>query len=539
VGVSERAKGRSGERTKKKDFVAMQTDSNINPVGERAVPAELLLGAGGIVESLNPAAEELLGRRACDIVGHSICNVMMALPVQARRRVAETSNPLSHAAAVGKSSSSAGQPRDPVSSLFAYVENTRSGKHVTTLHERRHSGIEVACAPSRDLMETVNRCLIAQNELLLQSWVNVPLKEQLERALQVILKFPGLPAEKYGVILLVDQDGKRASRAACGGSPGCERTAPGVRRCGDAATAEDISFANFLDPDCPVLPECVTGKNHYILPLLNNERLLGIFALAVPSGHARGWADQEFLLVAAGTLAVLIERHRVEEQNLRLLDENRRLNRRLLNILEEEQRRIARELHDDMGQSLTAIRANATHIVNNCETSSSPICHSAKAILASADHLYGLTHVQIRKLRPSALDDLGLVAALGSCVREWRTLRPGIPCSFTADGDLEDLGEEINITLYRIVQECLTNVVRHAAASRVDILLGRSHDEVCLEVRDNGRGMAQAAIGANGRFGLLGIRERVEGLGGRLVLSNRIGQGLSITAYVPVGLSGQ
>ena len=522
----------------------MQTDYNVSPVRERAVSAELLLGVGGIIESLNPAAEALLGRRARDIIGHSICNLMMALPERVRGHVTETAKSSFHATAAGVSSSSAGQPRDPVFSLFAYVENTRSGKRVTTLHERTHTGIEATRAPSHSLVETINRCLISQNELLLRSWVNVPLKEQLERALQVILKFPGLPAEKHGVILLADQDGTRTSRAACGGSQDCGHAVPGACRCAGATTAEDISFANILDIDCPALPECITGKNHYILPLLSHERLLGMFVLAVPSGHTQGWADKEFLLVAAGTLAVLIERHRVEAENLRLLDENRRLNRRLLNILEEEQRRIARELHDDMGQSLTAIRVNATHIVNHCEAPSSPICHSAKAILASADHLYELTHVQIRKLRPSALDDLGLVAALGSCVREWRTLRPGIPCNFTVDGDLEGLGEEINITLYRIMQECLTNVVRHAAASRVDIVLRRTRDtggrdEVCLEVRDNGRGMTQVDIGDNGRFGLLGIRERVEGLGGRFVLGNRIGQGLSISAYVPVCSAGQ
>ena len=522
----------------------MQTDFNLNPAHESAVPAELLLGADGIVESLNSAAERLLGRRARDIIGHSICNLMMALPVPARRPAAETANSAFPSSAKSTEPSSAAQPRDPVFSLFAYVEHSRSGKRVTTLHERTHTAVEAPQALSRALVETINRCLIAQNELLLQSWVNVPLEEQLERALQVILRLPGLPVEKQGVILLADEDGKRVSRVACGGSPDCARAVAGTCRCAGAASGEGISFANLLDTDCPALPECVTGKNHYILPLLNKDRLLGIFVLAVPSRHTPTWADQEFLLVAAGTLAVLIERHRVEAENLRLLDENRRLNRRLLNILEEEQRRIARELHDDMGQSLTAIRANATHIVNHCDTPTAPIYRSAKAILASADHLYGLTHDQIRKLRPSALDDLGLVAALRSCVREWRTLRPGVPCSFTVEGDLEGLGEEINITLYRIVQECLTNVVRHAAASRVDIVLARTRaasgmEEVCLEVHDNGRGMSQAVIGANGRFGLLGIRERVEGLGGRFVLRNGIGQGLSIFAYVPVVSAGQ
>lgn len=522
----------------------MQTDCSVNSAREKAVSAELLLGPGGIVETLNSTAEELLGRCACDIVGRSICNVMLALPTRARRHATEASHTAPDAAADGASPASAGQPRGSISSLFAYVEHTRSGKRVTTLHDRTGTGIGVPPDQSRSLAEVINRYLIAQNELLLQSWVDVPLKEQLERALQVIFQFPGLPAEKQGVILLAEQDGKRVLRVACGGTPDCGRAALGTCCCAEVMSAEDISFANFPESDCPALPECVTDKNHYILPLLNNDRLLGILVLAVPSGHTRGWADQEFLQVAAGTLAVLIERHRVEAENLRLLDENRRLNRRLLNILEEEQRRIARELHDDMGQSLTAIRANATHILNHCDMPSSPVGHSAQAILASADHLYGLTHVQIRKLRPSALDDLGLVAALGSYVREWRTLRPGIPCSLTVEGDLEDLGEEINITLYRIVQECLTNVVRHAAASRVDIALERTRDssgidEVCLEVRDNGRGMPQAAVGTNGCFGLLGIRERVEGLGGRFALRNRIGQGLSIVAYVPVGSAGK
>src|SRR5690242_3450372 len=168
-----------------------------------------------------------------------------------------------------------------------------------------------------------------------------------------------------------------------------------------------------------------------------------------------------------------ITEHRRAQQTARELEQNRRLTQLIQTRLEEERRAIARELHDELGQCVTAIKTIGAAIANRTKESSSEIHASAQTIVSVAAHIYDVVHGIIRQLRPSALDHLGLREAVEDLVNIWRSRHPEIACDLALRGPIDGLGEAINITVYRLIQECLTNILRHAKASRTQIEVRR------------------------------------------------------------------
>ncbi|MEO8166077.1 MAG: ATP-binding protein, partial [Betaproteobacteria bacterium] len=133
------------------------------------------------------------------------------------------------------------------------------------------------------------------------------------------------------------------------------------------------------------------------------------------------------------------------------------------------------------------------------------------------------------------LDELGLRSAIEYGVEQWRRRHPAIHCSFSADGELDGLSEQVNITLYRLAQECLTNVAKHAQATQVAIGLARAEHggEVRFDFEDNGHGF-EPGVRRQG-LGLIGLRERVEALGGHFDLHSAPGRGVRVCAVIPLG----
>jgi PAS domain S-box-containing protein len=230
----------------------------------------------------------------------------------------------------------------------------------------------------------------------------------------------------------------------------------------------------------------------------------------------------------------ITEHLRVRETE-RELEQNRRLTQLIQTRLEEERRALARELHDELGQCVTAIRTIGSAIALRAQGGAPEVQSNAKAIVDIAGHIYDVVHDIIRELRPPALDNLGLRDALADSLADWRSRHPEVACDLTLAQDVDELGESINITLYRIVQECLTNVARHAAARRVEISLRRDGDRVELVVRDDGRGLDERHESEAARFGIMGMRERVQSLGGEFELTSDPGAGVTVRASVPIG----
>ncbi|MEJ2456419.1 MAG: histidine kinase [Candidatus Thiodiazotropha sp.] len=208
--------------------------------------------------------------------------------------------------------------------------------------------------------------------------------------------------------------------------------------------------------------------------------------------------------------------------------ENRQLNRRLHSVQESERRHLSRELHDELGQSISAIKAMAVNLRQ--QNDGAP--DSANTIIGVCNQMYGVVRDMMNRLRPVALEELGLVTAIERLVDGWNDRQEESFCALTMRGDFNAIDEDTAITLYRIVQEALTNVSRHAAAEKVEVQLTRDHQgEFSLRIADNGQGFDDKS--GNKGMGLLGMRERVEALNGKISLASAPGRGVSIEITLP------
>lgn len=221
------------------------------------------------------------------------------------------------------------------------------------------------------------------------------------------------------------------------------------------------------------------------------------------------------------------------------LEQNRALTALIQSRLEAERRALARELHDELAQCVTAIKTIGTAVAARAGEANPDIRDNANTIVSVASHIYDIVHGLIRRLRPSGLDHLGLAETLRDAVSGWSKRYPQVRWELALSGELDGLGEALNITIYRIVQEALTNVVRHAEARCARICVergraGRLEDAVVICVRDDGKGLPQAGAERSGRFGVAGMRERVQSFGGSLAISGAPGEGVELRAVLPV-----
>ena len=226
-----------------------------------------------------------------------------------------------------------------------------------------------------------------------------------------------------------------------------------------------------------------------------------------------------------------------EAQLAAALAENRRLAQENLRIQEVERKHLARELHDELGQYLNAIKLDAVAIRESGAGDAEFSTNASLAIIRTVDHVHRAVSDMIGRLRPVGLDELGLVAAIEHCVDYWRERLPDTKFILSVSGNFEDLSEPLNLTLYRLIQEGLTNIYKHARAQQAEITLERIQsvdsdmDELHLVVADDGCGLE--SITRTTRFGLSGMRERVEMAGGTFVLESSPGHGLLFDVHLP------
>lgn len=264
------------------------------------------------------------------------------------------------------------------------------------------------------------------------------------------------------------------------------------------------------------------------VPMLEMRRRDGVTVQAVAKLSARFSPVREAELHVYVTDVTVLTR--MQGDLARALDENRMLSQRSIQVQEEERRNLARELHDELGQSLNAIKVDAVNIRDHTQAQQD-VQRSALAIIDVSTQVYDVVRSLMQRLRPVALDDLGLRSAIQYGVDQWQRRHPGVRCRFEAEGELDGFGEQVNITLYRLVQECLTNVAKHADATRVTISLKRDGNQVRFDFEDDGKGFDSA--GRKRGLGLIGLRERVESLAGRFELDSAPGSGVRVRAVIP------
>lgn len=214
------------------------------------------------------------------------------------------------------------------------------------------------------------------------------------------------------------------------------------------------------------------------------------------------------------------------------LEERREMARLVEQRIEEERRLIAHELHDEFGQSVTAIRSLALAIAAQAGPAPSATGDTARLISDEAGRLYDAMHGLIPRLMPLSLDTLGLAETLENLVTDWQRRYPSIVLTVRRDLPA-DLGPSVTLAIYRVVQEGLINALRHAQASHVEITVESDAHRMIVRIVDDGVGLP-AAWSRPGHFGLRGLAERVEHLGGMLSIANREPHGVCLTAEIPL-----
>jgi signal transduction histidine kinase len=228
----------------------------------------------------------------------------------------------------------------------------------------------------------------------------------------------------------------------------------------------------------------------------------------------------------------------LEHRNAELAALNRdlrNLSNQILHVQEEERKRISRELHDEVGQALTAINMNLAVLGHNGSGETKPLTKKITDIQALVAQTMDSVHRFARELRPTMLDELGLVPALRSYLHGFAK-RTGVRVRFHGSAEAESLNGEQKTVLYRVAQESLTNVARHAQASEVDVTLRKLNYGVQMEIKDNGKAFQvdrQLAAKGRKRLGLLGMQERVRLVRGRFAVESTRGQGTTVRVEVP------
>lgn len=212
------------------------------------------------------------------------------------------------------------------------------------------------------------------------------------------------------------------------------------------------------------------------------------------------------------------------------LAENREVMLLIQAGIEEERKRLSRELHDELGQSVTAIRLIATSIARR--SGNQDEAQSASKISEIAAGLYDSVHRIVRELRPAVLEQPDLATALTALVREWRVRHPDIELVLKLEGELSDLGEALTLAVFRSVQEALTNVLKHAGASHVALIVKRDDTRLEVSVEDSGNATTEESTGSG--HGLVGMRERMVALGGSLETGKCAAGGFSVKILLPL-----
>lgn len=201
-------------------------------------------------------------------------------------------------------------------------------------------------------------------------------------------------------------------------------------------------------------------------------------------------------------------------------------------VREQEKSRIARELHDELAQSLTALKMDTIWVRDNLRGDAAAAVAKLDAMVAMLDQSVAATRRIAADLRPLVLDDLGLAAAIEWLVHGFQQ-RTGVPCELDMDEDL-DLPEPYATGVFRIVQESLANVAKHAQAGKVVVRVAREGDRMVLSVQDDGRGFVMGAPRKPQSLGLAGLRERAQLLSGELRVTSAPGEGTRVEARIPV-----
>ena len=312
--------------------------------------------------------------------------------------------------------------------------------------------------------------------------------------------------------------------------------------CREAARTRRPLIVDSFTSECPLGTRLCSNEHpttgHVIVPLLVKKQTVGVLNLAWggPDGISPQAEKLDPLLAVGQQLGVAIENARLWEELVQKEILRGQLLRKVITAQEDERKRIARELHDGTGQALTSllIGLRAMEKSNSLDQVQALTTELKLVVALALDEV----HDMALELRPSVLDDLGLVPALTHYTQSCPA-RLGFQADFVTSGmDDQRLPPEIETTLYRITQEALTNVARHADANQVSVLLQRRRGTIILVIEDDGEGFDVAQVMASpekqDRLGLYGVEERASLVGGKMIVESSPNTGTTITVEIPL-----
>ncbi len=359
-----------------------------------------------------------------------------------------------------------------------------------------------------------------------------------------------LPRFARGIIVLRQKPGRSLECAACTGHPDCETTSP----CQQAQTithvveetAVPVCASNGQIMTLPPDPQpsngillTITPDSAVGIPLMVQDRVVGSLVLHVhPDVTTLTVRDLSLLKAIAGQLGIAIENAtRYEESQAREALRGELLHQAVA-VQERERQRIARDLHDGAGQALTALGLGFAAVTETVKTDPEVAAAQLGELKQMSTQALADLRDLIRDLRPALLDDLGLVPALQNQVQTFGK-HTGVRAEMSIHGRARRLPADIETIVFRIAQEALTNVAKHAQAGHATVTLAFAPDAVRLQVQDDGRGFQpEDVFAANNQphraWGLLGIQERVALVGGRCEIQAEPGQGTAVAICIPL-----
>jgi len=439
---------------------------------------------------------------------------------------------------------------------------TERQRNLVTANEERLTAQRQALTveeKARGEMETLNQELqTAVQELTLLFDLSRTLaatldrKELLSEAINEITA--GLPQFSRGIIVLRQKPGIPLDCAACTGHPDCEKTLPCLAAQTIARNIEKMAVPIYLsnnqlmtltiqgDPveqaPLEVFPDSAIG-----FPLRLQDHIIGSLVLHIhPDVTTLSQKNLSLLSTIAGQLSIAIENTtRIEEAQAREALRGELLHQ-VVSAQEHERQRIARELHDSIGQTLTALGLGFAAVGETVKSNQLLAAEQLRELKEmSAEALTELRDL-IHALRPSLLDDLGLVPALHNQVQMFQT-QSDCEVDLDINGRVRRLPSDIETTIFRIAQEGLTNIAKHAQATRAQLNLEFREDAIVMQIEDDGRGFnVNEQLGGNEQptrsWGLLGMQERVSLVGGHCRFISSPGQGTIVEVFLPLNSDG-
>ncbi len=380
----------------------------------------------------------------------------------------------------------------------------------------------------------------AINSLLHLSLKDIPLEEFLEGTIKIIISNPWISPGAKGCIFLVEKESKVLNMKAQYGLPEsiknrCLKVPFGVCLCGRAALNRIVHFTYFQDDKHDLYYEDISPHSHYHVPILSGDRILGMITLYLNEEERPGQEKETFLNAVANTLAMIILRKEWEDALRESEGRLRMLSSQLLMVQEKERREIARDLHDGIGQMLTAIKFKIEDILNprNRKEIRLKGADLQSLIPMIRESIEEVRRIQMN-LRPSILDDIGIIATLKWFSREFAEVYKNIKISVDFEIDEEVIPSFLKIVIYRIVQEAFNNVAKHSGADLIRVSLKKVGQKIDLEIEDNGRGFDIQNVFSDEDplkgFGLNSMRERTELSGGTFIIESIKGKGTRIKA---------